>query len=874
MATVKGKWEWIDWPQFKINATIEQTVNFTHDGVNYSKMRFRWHNETDIEYIKSDGQVKAIFNDDDLGWYGTDNHFVDFGSAEQTVSDAFYTQLTANASQVSDVELEGNYTQTVKKADGLLKIYPKTKAKNVMLDSSAAGITAEDVQSGIKELNDKIASAEAAAVKPNGTYPEMTVGNAIRLNYSVIASAGTANIGWWKIGKIQKSKITVSNNYSAILLVNGVYGNQGQSYNEPSGILEVDVRNNNNTLNQANACVLAGNLTLSNICLALDGAGDLILYHKLSSEYRIATYTLLTENTKSVFELSASFYGTTAPSSAVYAVYANIASKVNNALTLNINGTATVFDGSSAKTVDITAGGGGGDNAVIIPIDETALTELSNEIGMRAFNAKLEGKNVILRINVEEAGLLWDFIVVSAEHMTPDAVYVLTTQTKDLTTNYLINNVYVAMDQNSKFQLESDLPGITDNHSYQYFSNIPAYLEADSFPIVYRAANDSEGNQFSVTYQKKLIAGNGITIDQSTNTISASGNGGDSEAVKYTQQSLTTEQQQQARTNIAAAGSANTVTTDTEQTISGAKTFNAALNVNSSITGESIVAKTTDFGIMTMAPTPEGFMISTEVNGDPVGILIFDTGFLLPGNSQHGLVSTLAYYEANMETAEVVRVYSPNNKPKPADIGAQAKLIAGTGITIDQATNTISTSGGGSTQPRTKLFRTNEILEKTVGGKYSVSDSSLTPVASDIVAGDIVIDVQGNIGTFDSDYDGTDVNMVTTMYVNSKSYVHRFCIEFERNGRFLWEIINKDPKSYYDQNTISEAVKNELLNIFGSIGAISSQTMKPVSGIHPSSGNMIGMYNSNGALVCVTSSSASAVFPTESGTITETVNPV
>ena len=114
----------------------------------------------------------------------------------------------------------------------------------------------------------------------------------------------------------------------------------------------------------------------------------------------------------------------------------------------------------------------------------------------------------------------------------------------------------------------------------------------------------------------------------------------------------------------------NMVTTDTEQTISGAKTFNAALNVNSSITGESIVAKTTDFGIMTMAPTPEGFMISTEVNGDPVGILIFDTGFLLPGNSQHGLVSTLAYYEANMETAEVVRVYSPNNKPKPADIGA------------------------------------------------------------------------------------------------------------------------------------------------------------------------------------------------------------
>lgn len=358
MALITGKWQWIDYPRFTNKSTIEQSINFNYAGKQYTKIRFYYHNEVDIQYIDSAGSATTIYNDDE-GLWSTDIRSLDFGNTNQDVKDEFFTQFSANATQSTEPTIEGNYTQTVKTADGLLKIYPKTKAKNVMLDSSAAGITAEDVQSGIKELNDKIESAEAAAVKPNGTYPNMTAGKASSAN------------------------------------------------------------------------------------------------------------------------------------------------KVANALTLNVNGVATVFDGSAAKTVDITAGGGG-----------------------------------------------------------------------------------------------------------------------------------------------------------------------DSEAVKYTQQSLTTEQQQQARTNIAAAGSANTVTTDTEQTISGAKTFNAALNVNSSITGESIVAKTTDFGIMTMAPTPEGFMISTEVNGDPVGFLIFDTGFLLPGNSQHGLVSTLAYYEANMETAEVVRVYSPNNKPKPADIGA------------------------------------------------------------------------------------------------------------------------------------------------------------------------------------------------------------
>lgn len=523
MALITGKWQWIDYPRFTNKSTIEQSINFNYAGKQYTKIRFYYHNEVDIQYIDSAGSATTIYNDDE-GLWSTDIRSLDFGNTNQDVKDEFFTQFSANATQSTEPTIEGNYTQTVKTADGLLKIYPKTKAKNVMLDSSAAGITAEDVQSGIKELNDKIASAEAAAVKPNGTYPEMTVGNANRLNYSVIASAGTANIGWWKIGKIQKSKITVSNNYSAILLVNGVYGNQGQSYNEPSGILEVDVRNNNNTLNQANACVLAGNLTLSNICLALDGAGDLILYHKLSSEYRIVTYTLLTENTKSVFELSASFYGTTAPSSAVYAVYANIASKVNNALTLNINGTATVFDGSAAKTVDITAGGGGGDNAVIIPIDETALTELSNEIGMQAFNAKLEGKNVILRLNVEEAGFLWDFIVVSAEHMSPESAYILFTQRKDLDSKYLVNYVYVAQDNESAFQLETNVPGIFgDSNSYQYFSSLPAFFKDGIIPVVPRCVSDENGNKIIDSYQKKLIAGNGITIDQSTNTISTSG---------------------------------------------------------------------------------------------------------------------------------------------------------------------------------------------------------------------------------------------------------------------------------------------------------------------------------------------------------------
>lgn len=60
---------------------------------------------------------------------------------------------------------------------------------------------------------------------------------------TISAGAGTTNVGWWQVVKIAKSSISLSQNYSAVFLVNGIYGNQGQSCAEPSGIIEVDVRN-------------------------------------------------------------------------------------------------------------------------------------------------------------------------------------------------------------------------------------------------------------------------------------------------------------------------------------------------------------------------------------------------------------------------------------------------------------------------------------------------------------------------------------------------------------------------------------------------------------------------------------------------------
>lgn len=354
---------------------------------------------------------------------GAHVHPVDTSRASQTALNSEITNRT-NADTVLGKRIDQEVTDRTTADEAL----------GTRIDTEKSERTASDTALG-KRIDGVI----------DGTTPveqAKNANNADRLNYSVRANAGTANIGWWKIGKIQKSKIAVSNNYSAIFLVNGVYGNQGQSYNEPSGIVEVDVRNNDGNLIQAYVCTLAGNLTLSNICVALDSAGDLILYHNLSSTYRIVSYTLLTDNTINVIELGVSFYGTAAPTSATYAVSANIASKVNNALTLNVNGTATVFDGSAAKTIDITSGGGGSDTAISIAATKWS----SNAVTLTASDYAAIG-NVTASSHVElfssdasAAAFITNNIRLTAQAAGSITISCASTPTAAITANLLILN--------------------------------------------------------------------------------------------------------------------------------------------------------------------------------------------------------------------------------------------------------------------------------------------------------------------------------------------------------------------------------------------------------------------------------------------------
>lgn len=140
---------------------------------------------------------------------------------------------------------------------------------------------------------------------------------------TISAGAGTTNVGWWQVVKIAKSSISLSQNYSAVFLVNGIYGNQGQSCAEPSGIIEVDVRNNSGILTQQTVSLISGNLNAANIGISINDSDYLYLYHKVGSEYRSVTYTLISENINGATVFEPTFVSSTMPAGTAYAVNRN-----------------------------------------------------------------------------------------------------------------------------------------------------------------------------------------------------------------------------------------------------------------------------------------------------------------------------------------------------------------------------------------------------------------------------------------------------------------------------------------------------------------------------------------------------------------------
>lgn len=165
----------------------------------------------------------------------------------------------------------------------------------------------------------------------DGTYPQMTVGAADKLSKRIICSNGSGINGYFKICTFTSPKTSVSNSF--IFLINGIYGDQPSSYAAESGLIEFDIRSNNNgvVISQCGLSILSGNLKATDFFMVpSDDLASIDFYIYLQHQYGSAQ----------IVELSASDYTrdiefdgtryTSAPSGAVYAITRNDASSLGS----------------------------------------------------------------------------------------------------------------------------------------------------------------------------------------------------------------------------------------------------------------------------------------------------------------------------------------------------------------------------------------------------------------------------------------------------------------------------------------------------------------------------------------------------------------
>lgn len=176
--------------------------------------------------------------------------------------------------------------------------------------------------------------------KQTGSYPTLGAGH---LQHQGISSTSTSTIGWYKVGTTSASKIVGGNgSVSVIFLVNGVYQIESTATPSRSGLLELDVTKLNGNFTTFTISVLGGALDPEQFFGVLEN-NVVTLYWRNVSTFGKVDFTILTQqdetlgNWSDLFEFDTAFYGTSAPSGAVYAVVRNNASADANGYSFDTN---------------------------------------------------------------------------------------------------------------------------------------------------------------------------------------------------------------------------------------------------------------------------------------------------------------------------------------------------------------------------------------------------------------------------------------------------------------------------------------------------------------------------------------------------------
>lgn len=297
------------------------------------------------------------------------------------------------------------------------------------------------------------------AEAPEGSVYAVVRNNAsfsTRLSNSIVLGRRADNFGWHKFAEIKAADIgnTVQAGYSSIILVNCVVPDTWQQatygYGCGSSIVEIDGRANANGTYvndyRLKINILCGFLPVNNICgVTSEDLTTISLYINTVIRYGQYSFSIFSENCENSTEVRAltfmdEFYGTEAPSNAVYGVVRNNASKAietSNNLLLNgdfqlntqglsvypsnsvstdecLDGWVMVDSASQTGNVEVNDGGGITMNATAtgFGIRQVVLPETTGA-----------GRNYTLSINVSIVGGNSEALRIYLRNTTYTAVY-------------------------------------------------------------------------------------------------------------------------------------------------------------------------------------------------------------------------------------------------------------------------------------------------------------------------------------------------------------------------------------------------------------------------------------------------------------------
>lgn len=147
MPNIKGTWQWLDNPALEVPETIDQTVSFNSNGESFERMEVRGF----IRYYYAGQHTPEYVDVTATGetWAESGYKYVDFGEAEQAVSDDFYTYFMANAFPYTEIQLGSVYPVTLltkgSYLDKNIRVLPSPTQEPTLEQKTVTPTTSEQV---------------------------------------------------------------------------------------------------------------------------------------------------------------------------------------------------------------------------------------------------------------------------------------------------------------------------------------------------------------------------------------------------------------------------------------------------------------------------------------------------------------------------------------------------------------------------------------------------------------------------------------------------------------------------------------------------------------------------------------------------------